>query len=206
MKRIPLLCLGLVAASCGVKTGEFAVLKKSSFAHPYPEPLTLYVAQERDRSGRNYVAALEEFGLATFRERLIRGLEHEQLTLDTYTDLGSPVTLRLHNPFTVVVDSVAADLILSLRIEDFDDGKVDVTPEKVTLWRGQGYPGYASVSGQVSRAVVALHARLREAATAKKLLEFRTRGISVGTRFRHEAYAQAMHRCEIRFYERLLRK
>ena len=210
MKRVLLSLLGLLglsaAVSCGPTSSELAILKHSSFTYPYSQPLTLYVALERDRSGRDYFGAMEEFELATFQERLHRGLRNRKLTLETYTDLGNPVTASLRNPFTVVLDSTVADFILYLRIDGFEDEQVEVTRDRVILWHGYGYTQYGAGYDRVPRAVVALDAQLKETRTGQIFFGFQARGISVGTRFKREAYAVAMDRCEIRFYEKLLRR
>lgn len=74
------------------------------------------------------------------------------------------------------------------------------------LWHGYGYTQYGAGYDRVPRAVVALDAQLKETRTGQIFFGFQARGISVGTRFKREAYAVAMDRCEIRFYEKLLRR
>ena len=206
MKRILLLLLGLAALSCGPRSSELAILKHSSFTYPYSGPLRLYIALERDRSGKDYFGTVGEFELDTFQQRFNRGLQNRKLRLETYTDAGNPVTLKLKNPFAVVFDSTEADLILYLRIDGFEDEKVEVTRDRIILWYGYGFTQYWGGYDRVPRVLVALDAQLKETRTGNIFYGLQARGISVGKSFRREAYAVAMDRCEIRFYEKFLRQ
>ena len=61
MKRLLLLLpliLGLL--SCASQNRPYSILKHSTFTYPYPEPLSLYITLEKDRSGGGYFDRVDE--------------------------------------------------------------------------------------------------------------------------------------------------
>ena len=205
MKHLLLpLVLGLL--SCASSDRPFKVLKHSTLTYPYTEPLQLYIALEKDRSGRRYFDRIDELDLRTFQERFKQTLQKRRLKIETFTAAGNPTTIKLSNPFDVVLDSTQADLILYLRIDGFEQGEVEVTRDRVMLWYSFGITRYYVGYDRIPRVLVSLDAQLKEVRTGEIFYGFQARGVSVGAPFRREAFEVAMARCEIRFYERLLNR
>ena len=59
---------------------------------------------------------------------------------------------------------------------------------------------------RVSRVRLELDAQFKEVSTGEVFYAFQARGASVGEPHRRQAVSVAMDRCEIRFYEKLLRR
>ena len=206
MKRLLLLPLVFGLLSCAGQDRPYSVLKRSTFTHPYTEPLRLYIALEKDRSGGQYFDRVDELDLRTFQERFKQGLLRRKLRIETFTATGYPTTVKLANPFEIVLDSTRADLILYLRIDGFEQGQVEVTRDRILLWNSFGITQYYVGYDRVPRVLVSLDAQLKEVRTGQLFYGFQARGVSVGAPFKRDAYETAMKRCEIRFYERLLKR
>lgn len=214
-RNLPLRALRLAAllvavaalSACAGKKTDYKVLRYSSYQHPYPEPLKLYVFADRDRSGADYLKKVEAFQLETFRERITQGLRSRRLRIDTYTAAGNPTTIKLRNPYTVVADSNEADILLTLRVDAFDESTVDVTSDRIIFWSAYGIPySYFANYQRVPRMLVALDAQLRERGQPTTFFAFQAQGVAVNRSIRREGFDIAMDRCELRFYERLLRQ
>lgn len=197
----------LALSSCAAKKTDYKVLRYSSYQYPYPEPLRIYIAPDRDRSGNQYIDKTDTWELPTFRDRISDGLRSRRLRLDTYTSAGNPTTVKLKNPYLVTVDSTEADIILELRVDAFDESTVDVTTDRMIFWSGFGIP-YSYYIGyqRVPRMLVSIDAQLRERGQKAPFFAFQANGVSVNRPTRREGFNVAMNRCEVRFYERLLRQ
>ena len=149
---------------------------------------------------------MSSFELESFERRLSLGLRHRKLRLDTHTSSGVPTTVKLRNPFEIVADSSNADLVLYLYVTGFEQGEVSVTTDRVVFWNSfgiaQSWVGYE----RVSRTLIEVDAQLKEVATGQTFTGFRSRGASVGETFKRGSLNGAIERCEIRIYERLLRR
>ena len=176
---LALLSLVLLSACASTPT-EYKVLRYSAYSYPYPQPLKLYVAPERDRSGSDYATKIQAWELNGFQKRIREGLFAHRLHLDTYTAVGNPTTLKLRNPFTIVADSSEADLLLNLRVDGFEEATVEVTSDRMVFWNTYGIPVqvYATLQ-RVPRMLVALDAQLRERGQAAPFYGFQAQGVSV---------------------------
>lgn len=206
---LPLLMIPLlvVAGCAGKKKTDYKVLRYSSFTYPYPEPLKLYIAPDRDRSGSDYINRTDTWELPRFKERLTEGLRSRRLRIDSYTSAGNPATVKLRNPYVVVADSNEADLLLTIRIDAFEEATVDVTTDRIMMWSSYGvltqyYMGYQ----RVPRMLVAIDAQLRERGQNQTFYAFQAKGIAVNRPTRREGFHVAMDRAEMRLYERFLRQ
>lgn len=200
------LAVSFSLSACAGKKTDYKVLRHSSYEFPYP-PLKLYIGADRDRSGVDYLDKVDMWELPTFRERFMQGLRRPRLRLDTYTSAGNAVTVKLRNPYEVVLDSSEADILLAIRIDAFDESTVDVTTDRIMFWSGYGvlqqyYVGYQ----RVPRMLVAIDGQLRERGQPAPFYGFQAQGIAVNRTTRREGFSVAMNRCESRFYERLLKQ
>lgn len=136
-----ILVLALVGCST---TPKFRVLQRSSFTYPAEQPIKVFIAEERDRSGGQYRKEIEKYDLDTFRERIHQGLWKREIKVWTYEG-GTAMTKTLINPFAVVDKATDADMQLMINVDGFEYGKVEVTRDRVSFWNGFGittYVGY----------------------------------------------------------------
>ncbi len=202
-----ILAIALVMSSCASKKTDYRVLRHSSYQHPYPEPLKLYIGYERDRSGSDYQGKMEMWELGTFRERFMRGLRRTTIRLETYSSAGHEIKLKLRNPYLVVVDSTEADLFLDLRINAFDESTVEVNTDRLMMWSSYGIMTHQFVAYQrVPRMLVEIDGQMRERGQSVPFYGLQARGISVNRPTKREGFQIAMDRAEIRFYERFLKR
>lgn len=196
----------LFSLACSAPKQGLNVLKYSTISYPYAEPIRLYIAPEKDRSGGQYLDAMDIYDVETLQSRFKDGLRRPKLRLETYTSAGNPVTLKLRNPFQIVDDSTRADVIAYLRINGFEQGEVDVTHERTVFWNSFGMAQVWVGVSRVSRVRLEVDTQLKEVSTGEVFYAFQARGASVGEANRRQAVSVAMDRCEIRFYEKLLRR
>lgn len=208
MKRTHSLLFLLAAVlveSCAPPEAEYWVLRHSTYTLPYPA-MHLYVGLETDRSGGRYHGLVASLELEAFQVRIREGLQSSRPSFDTYTAAGTPTSVSLANPYTIVQDSSEAGLILHLRVDALEEGEVEVTQDRLMVWHGYGITRYYEMYSRVPRVLIALDAQLEEVSTGRVFYGFQVRGISVDPAFQSEGIEVAMARCEKRFYEKLLQR
>ena len=196
-RRLAILALvGILALlpGCAGKKTDYRILRHSTYTYPYPSPLRLYVAPDRDRSGGEYADVVKRFELEPFSERLSDRLQYSKLKIETYTDAGNPVTVKLNNCYSVVSDSARADIILYPRIDTFEKTDVTVTRDRMMVWYGYGFVQSFADYRKVPRVLVEVDVHLKEVRTGLVFHGFQARGIWVGDSFRRGAYDEAMDR------------
>jgi hypothetical protein len=196
----------LFSLACSAPKQGLNVLQYSTISYPYAGPIRLYIAPEKDRSGGQYFEAIDVYDVETLQTRFKEGLRRPKLRLETYTSAGNPITLKLKNPFEIVEDSTRADVIAYLRVNGFEQGEVDVTQERMVFWNSFGMAQVWMGVSRVSRVRLEVDAQFKEVSTGEVFYAFQARGASVGEPHRRQAVSVAMDRCEIRFYEKLLRR
>lgn len=205
MRSILFLLLAWGALSCaGPQTGLVA-LRYSTITYPYKAPIRLYIGREKDRSNTDYFYRIDQYELDTFHKRFGEALQNRKLKILTHTATGNPVVVKLRNPFTVVFDSTQADIVMYMWVNHFEQDEVEVDRDQIRIWEGYGVAKKWKNLDEVSRVDVTIEIELKERGRNQAFHSFLAKGIALGSEYEGEDYERAMKRCEVRFYEHLLK-
>ncbi len=202
MQRSVLAVLLLALIGCSTAP-KFEILKRSAFTYPTDSPITLFIDEERDRSGGQYRKQIQKYELKTFKQRISRGLQPREIKVRTYTGTGEPMSETFVNPFVVVQNPAQADMTLTIHVDGFAYGEVEVTRDRISFWNGFGITTYVGYE-VVPRVLVAISCTVFDTRLGKEVYRFEARGVSVNRPLMREGYRLAMDRCVGRFYERFL--
>jgi hypothetical protein len=119
----------LALGGCGVSV-KFMLLEGTEWSSPPLEPISVYVAEERDLSG-DYFERINSYKLRSVRDLVQEVLTRDRIPYITTERDRTSYRGSIENFLVVAEDSVSADIVVNIIVESFGYGD-QTTMEDVT--------------------------------------------------------------------------